>query len=91
MFVSIPAINKTIKHSNELVTAHTNISLSRSQPVEKKMAIRETYKKAVGLTIENDPTYNKSKEASMKLTEQNEKVIKQDKPSGSSTDGMEWS
>ncbi len=91
MFVYIPAINKTIKHSNELVTAHTNISLSKSQPQQKKMAIRETYKQAVELTIKNDPTHAKSKELSMKLSEQCETTIKETKPTTGSTDGMEWS
>lgn len=92
MFVSIPAINKTIKHSNELVTAHTNITLSKSQPIQKKMLIRETYKKAVELTIENDPTYKKSKDVSLRLSEQNDNAVKKEIPNRStgSTDGMEW-
>ena len=90
-FIQIPAINKTIKHSNELVSAHANINVSKSQPQHKKDAINDTYKQAVNLTIENDPTYQKSKDASMKITNQHKAPSVKTEEASGKTDDMEWS
>lgn len=90
-FIHIPSINKTIKRSTELVAAHANINVSKDQPQLKKDAINDAYRKAVNLTLENAPAYQKSKEVSMKLTEpQKASTVKVEEASGK-TDDMEWS